>query len=188
MVEFGEGDAEVRGGFLDCEVIQQERILDARLGGDVTEWEPAVLGVIVELAFTQDFSKVGEGEWRDNDIRGIGVLHCDLCVGEVVEGDARIDVVSGVIHDVVQNHSDRPGEFDVNGTFDLAIEEAPLVDVIKPTNFRVSMVEQDYESHELVPQKLREDDCEQYGEPDRGLKLICHHDGHGDLGNDEECD
>ena len=153
----------------------------------MTEWEPAVLGVVVELAFPQDFPKVGEGEWRDNDIRGIGLLHCNLRLWKMVERDARIDMVSGMIHDVVENCSDRPRELDVNGSSDLAIEETPFVEVIEPTNFRVSVVKQDDEAHELVPEQLWEDDSEQDGEPDRGLRLIRDQNGNGDLGNHEEC-
>jgi hypothetical protein len=103
----------------------------------------------------------------------------------MVEGDARIDVVSGVIHDVVENCSDRPRKFDVNGSSDLAIEEAPFFEVIEPTNFRVRVVKQNDEAHELVPEKLWKDDSEQDGEPDRGLCLIGDRDGEGDLGDRE---
>jgi hypothetical protein len=92
-----------------------------------------------------------------------------------------------MIHDVVENCSDRPRELDVNGSSDLAIEETPFVEVIEPTNFRVSVVKQDDEAHELVPEQLWEDDSEQDGEPDRGLRLNRDQNGNGDLGNHEEC-
>ena len=75
-----------------------------------------------------------------DDFSRVGVFERLLRLLQVVQGDARIDVMCGVLHDVVQHNLDDPRELDMYDRANLAVEERPVGRVAIPSDSGMRVV------------------------------------------------
>lgn len=184
----GKRDLEVICSFFQGECFCQFLIRGGTRLSRLGKAEPLMLRIIVQLAVAQDVLQVAPGKGGDDHVGWIGMLHGHLSVWKMVKRNAGIDVVSRVIHNVMEDRADGPREFHVNRAADLAIEEAPFFGVVEPSDAGMGMVEENDQAHKLVPEKLGKDDGQSNSEPNGGLEIGCCIDRNGDLNYDKRGD
>src|SRR4051812_20459019 len=74
-----------------------------------------------------------------------------LALGEVIKRNCRVNVMSGVVHDVVEESFDRKWKKDVRRAFELHVVKGPLLRIVIPCQPGMSVLNERYKSHELDP-------------------------------------
>jgi len=64
-------------------------------------------------------------------------------------------MVSGMLHDVVEDHPKRPRENDMNCPLDLTCEEGPFRRVVVPRHTWMGVVKKDHKANQPIPAELR---------------------------------
>src|SRR3954470_14616331 len=89
------------------------------------------------------------------------LLQQPLTLGEVIKRYRRIDVMRGVVHDVVAKFFDGKRKNDMRRAFELHVVKGPLLWIVIPGEPGMSMLNERHESHELDPDRPRQDDIQE---------------------------
>src|SRR6202011_4898393 len=122
------------------------------------EVEPAVLAVIIELAAPERGEEITEGEALDDSALAQQLVQPPLRRGDAVERDLRVNVMRGVVHDVMRDRA-IPARYDeMHGDLLLAGEAAPFRRRGEPRRSPMRVLHVGGGAHQHVPYEQRHDE------------------------------
>ena len=101
-------------------------------GGFAFEIGPAMPLEIVELADPAQFQILPGRPADDRRMFLATLFQQTLALGEVIKRNCRVDVMGGVVHDVIEEPFDGERENDVRRAFELHVVKRPLLRVVIP--------------------------------------------------------
>jgi len=135
--------------------------------GAAVEVEPAVFLVIVEFADARRAQELFHRPGDDDGMFARVLFEELLAFRKLIHGNRWIEMVGGVIHDVMKHPVDEGGHCDVRRAAKLDVVEVPFVEVVVPSRARMGVLLIRGHAHEVSPDGPGNDDRRGTGEPMR---------------------